>query len=523
MSAVMAGDARCPACGTRSSRRHGWCVRHLQDLPAQGATVKLMLRVARWRCLNPACVQMTFGDRLPQIVAPYSRRTRRVVDLARVLAHTAGGRPACRLMARLGAPQSKDTLLRSLKRGVNKQAPAAPVHVVGVDDWSWRKGSTYGTIMVDLERREVLDVLPDRSAESTASWLACHPAIEIVSRDRCGLYAQGAAEGAPQASQVADRFHLLQNLRHAIEQQLNRAPSRQLQLAPQEIVVLQEPPGLIHRYGQPKVTEHRHLVQAGRRGRSQLGFDRVKALHDEGKTLAQIARESGFNWRTVRKWTRLDAFRPQATMAPKPTTPGSFGPYLAQRWNEGCTMGRQLLAEIRPLGYTGSLTHLQRLLNGWRRAHFAAVLSASVLHCPVLPDGAAICPVPPIVASALCIKPRGLLTSAQAEKVDSLKAASTEFAVMPALAMLFRGLLRGSDIALLDTWLSDAVSSGTHAMRQSAAMLRRDLVAIRNAILQPWSSGQTEGQINKLKALKRSMYGQAGAELLHARMLPIIA
>jgi len=170
-------------------------------------------------------------------------------------------------MARPGAPHSKDTLLRSLKRGVNKQAPAAPVHVVGVDDWSWRKGSTYETIMVDLKRREVLDVLPDRSAKSTASWLARRPAIEIVSRDRCDLYlyAQGTAEGAPQASQVADRFHLLQNRRHAIEQQLNRAPSRQLQLGPQEIVVLQEPPGLIHRYGQLEVTEHRHLVQAGRR------------------------------------------------------------------------------------------------------------------------------------------------------------------------------------------------------------------------------------------------------------------
>ncbi|NPD66609.1 hypothetical protein HN018_26690 (plasmid) [Lichenicola cladoniae] len=107
-----------------------------------------------------------------------------------------------------------------------------------MDDWSWRKGSTYGTIMVDLERREVLDVLRDRSAESTASWLACHPTIEIVSRDRCGLFAQGAAQGAPQASQVANRLHLLQNLRHAIEQQLTRAPDRHLQLALQEIVVL---------------------------------------------------------------------------------------------------------------------------------------------------------------------------------------------------------------------------------------------------------------------------------------------
>ena len=236
-----------------------------------------------------------------------------------------------------------------------------------------------------------------------------------MSRDRCGLYAQGAAQGAPQARQVADRFHLLQNLRHAIEQQLTRAPSRQLQLAPQEIMVLPDAADLIHRYGQPEVTEHRHLVQAGRRGRSQLGFDRVKALHAEGKTLAVIARETGFNWRTVRKWTRLDAFRPQATMAPKTTTPGGFGAYLARRWNEGCTMGRQLLAEIRPLGYTGSLTHLQRFLNSWRQTHFAAVLAAPAPEGVVLPDGAAVSPVPPIVASALCIKPRGLLTAAQLE------------------------------------------------------------------------------------------------------------
>ena len=310
VSAIMSGGARCPTCGTQSSRRQGWCVRHLQDLPAQGAAVRLVLRAIRWRCLNLGCSQKTFGDRLPQIVAPHGRQTRRVVDLARVLAHTAGGRPAGRLMARLGVPQSKDTLLRPLKRGVDNQAPATPVRVVGVDDWSWPKGSTYGTIMVDLERREVLDVLQDRSAVSTASWLACRPAIEIVSRDRCGLYVQGAAQGAPQARQVADRFHLLQNLRHAIEQQLPRAPGRRLQLAPLEIVALAEPPGLIHRYGQPEVTEHRPLVQAGRRGRSQLGFDRVKALHDESKTPAHLARETGFNWRTVRKWTRQDAFRP---------------------------------------------------------------------------------------------------------------------------------------------------------------------------------------------------------------------
>lgn len=141
----------------------------------------------------------------------------------------------------------------------------------------------------------------------------------------------------------------------------------------------------------------------------------------------------------------------------------------------------------------------------------------------MLPDVAAMPPVPPIVASALCIKPRGLLTAAQVEKVDELKATSAEFAAMRALAMRFRGLLRGRSTELLDAWLSDAASSGIHAMRQFAATLRRDLVAVRNAISEPWSNGQTEGQINRLKTLKRAMYGRAGTELLRARMLPLYA
>ncbi len=186
-------------------------------------------------------------------------------------------------------------------------------------------------------------------------------------------------------------------------------------------------------------------------------------------------------------------------------------------------MGRQLLAEIRTLGYTGSLTHLQRLLNGWRRAHFAAMLTAPAPEPSVLADGAAIPLVPPIVASALCIKPRGLLTAAPPDKVDTLKATFAEFAAMRALAMRFRGLLSGADTELLDSWMSDAANSGIHAMRQFAATLRRDLVAVRNAISKPWSSGQTEGQINRLKTLKRAMYGRAGTELLRARMIPLHA
>ena len=524
VSATLNGCRRCPACDVRSRSRHGWYVRRLQDLPAQGAAVKLRLKLARWQCANPQCAQRTFGDRLPEIVPAFARRTRRVIELARLLAHTAGGRPAERLMIRLGVPQSNDTLLRSLKREVANRHSAEPVRVVGIDDWSWRKGASYGTIMVDLERREFLDVLQDRSAEATARWLARHPAVEVVSRDRCGLYAQGAVQGAPQARQVADRFHLLQNLRHAIEQQLSRAPRQFPLFVPSETAdPLSEPPATVHRYGQPEVTDHRSLVRAGHRARRQAGFDRVKALHAEGKPLCAIVRETGLNWRTVRKWTRQDALQTRQTMAPKPTTPSAFRAYLARRWMEGCTIGRELLAEIQPLGYTGSLTHLQRLLNRWRRAHFAAAIGAPAPEPAVALDNSVRHAVPPIVAAALCIKPRGLLTTAQGAKVDLLKAMSDEFATMRQLAMRFRGILRSDDAERLEGWLNDAARSGIHCMRQFASTLRQDLTAVRNAICEPWSNGQTEGQINKLKTLKRAMYGRAGVELLRARMLPFHA
>jgi transposase len=212
----------CPGCGARSIRRHSRYSRHLQDLPAQGAIVAVKLLMTRWRCRNDACERKTFSDELPGVAARYARRTLRAGRLLQLFAHGAGGKPSERLMQRLGMPASDDTILRHLKRGAARKGKVN-VRVLGIDDWSWRKGESYGTVMVDLGRREVVDVLPGRSAEATADWLRHHPQVEVISRDRCGLYAQGAREGAPKARQVADRFHLLQNLREKIESQLSRS------------------------------------------------------------------------------------------------------------------------------------------------------------------------------------------------------------------------------------------------------------------------------------------------------------
>ncbi|WP_408863366.1 ISL3 family transposase [Acidiphilium acidophilum] len=521
VSTVGRGSARCPGCDMRSSRRHGWQVRLLQDLPAQGTPVTLRVCLSRWRCQNQGCARKTFSDRLPKIAPPFARRTCRVADLTRLFGHAAGGRPAERLMASLGLPQSDDTILRHLKRHAGAPAEAATVRVVGVDDWAWQRGFRYGTIMVDLERREVVDVLPDRSAEATGHWLAQHPGIEIVSRDRAGLYAEGARQGAPQAKQVADRFHLLQNFQKTIEQQLSRAPRLNRQPSPSlteaEPVIRAE---WIGHGRQPALVEHRQLGSIGRRAVNTDKFNQVKALQLSGHRITAIVRQTKFSRRTVTKWVQLDALPERNVMAPKPNTPSGFHDHLARRWAEGCTSGRVLLLEIRDLGYTGSLSHLGRLLAGWHRAGRPVTVDAATAATPNLIDPLTGHLVSPIVAAALCVKPRGLLTDAQAAKVEAFKTISPAFATMRALAMRFRGILRGGDVEKLTVWLHDADLSTLYGIRRFVHTLRQDLAAVGNAITETWSNGQTEGQINRLKTLKRAMYGRAGVDLLRARMMP---
>ena len=224
--------ASCPVCGIQSSSRHSSYLRTLRDLSAQGTPVTIQARVTRWRCRNEQCDRRIFAERLPTLATPFARRTARLAGIVRLFGHSAGGRPSERLMARLGMPVSDTTILRSVKERAAAQPNRAVVRVVGIDEWAWRKGMNYGTIIVDLERRQVVDLLADRSAATTADWFKRHPEIEIVSRDRAGLYADAARQGAPQARQIADRFHLLKNLRETIERQLGRfeAPIRESRL-----------------------------------------------------------------------------------------------------------------------------------------------------------------------------------------------------------------------------------------------------------------------------------------------------
>ena len=310
---------------------------------------------------------------------------------------------------------------------------------------------------MDLERQEVVDVLHDRSAKTTAVWLEKHPTIEIVSRDRCGLYARGARQGAAQARQVADRFHLVQNLRQAIEQQLSRdhRPTQKVQgkTAPQ---AAHETPRA------DEVLQHQQMVRQGRRGVWLDRFDQVKALQRAGRNLSSIVEQTGLNWRTVAKWLEVDALPERRPRDPKSTNPVKFESLLAQRWNEGIRTGRRLLMEIRQQGYTGSVSHLQRLLSRWRRTGSAVLVERPPVNDTSLWPTPRI--VPPIAASILCIKPRGQLSRQEVMKVNLLKETSPSFAVMRQLAMRFRGILRGSDPSKLAGWMDDAHRTGLYTV-----------------------------------------------------------
>src|SRR5919197_61571 len=212
---MTAAKAVCPDCHQPSQRMHSGYPRTLAELPWDTMPVELRLQVRRFFCDTPVCERTTFTDRLPTVAPLYARTTTRLRHSQAATGLALGGAAGARQLARQCMPGSRSTLL---PRGRSLPSPASPPpHVVGIDDWAWRKGHRYGTIVVDLERGCPIDVLEDRLADTVADWLKAHPEVRVVARDRAGAYKAGVEAGAPEAVQVADRFHMVQNLAETLE------------------------------------------------------------------------------------------------------------------------------------------------------------------------------------------------------------------------------------------------------------------------------------------------------------------
>jgi transposase len=510
----------CPVCRFPTRRIHSRYVRTVADLPWGAWRVVLHLQVRKFFCANGRCTRRIFTERLSPLVIPWARRTRR---LAYWLAHIAlalGGTAGARLSCGLGLAVSRNTLLRLLRR--LPLPDLATPQVLGVDDWAYRKRQTYGTVLIDLERRRPRALLPDRGAKTFALWLQIHPGVGVITRDRSRAYADGARQGAPDAIQVADRFHLLQNLTEALDQvfnahgqalkavnaALNQAPVAQ----PDGMMAVPVPPPPLPRIAQ----ELAHQRQA----RQQTLHQQIWAFHQQGWPGWTIAQQLGIGKNTVFRYLRtatLPERQRRADRGRSILTP--YHAYLLERWNTGHRDALQLFRELQQRGYAGSYPTVARYAQRLRQAQGQARK-----HRPPRQ------PLPVVAepssrqltarrATWLVLRRPERLDEDEAAQLARLQAQHPEVAAAIVLAQDFAQLVRARQPDQLDPWLARAAVSPLMPLRRFAKGLRDDYDAVKAGVTLAWSTGPVEGHINRLKMLKRQMFGRAGLDLLQRRFL----
>jgi transposase len=508
----------CPLCRQPARRVHSRYERRLADLPWGEHAVTIRLRVRRLFCDNARCERRIFTERLPGVAASWARKTARLTDRLTAVGLALGGAAGACLGRKVGLGASRNTLLRLVRR-----SPLPPVETpaaLGVDDWAMRRRFTYGTVLVDLERRRPVALLPDREADTLAAWLRARPGVAVIARDRSGAYAEGAGRGAPGAVQVADRFHLLQNLAEALELAFT-AHARELRDAEQACRRAAVAEGAPVRPDPPPSPKRPQAMAAARRERRRETHRRVWELWREGWPGEEIARHLGTGRTTTYRHLNSETFpeRKGRSDAGRSSV-DPWGEWVIGRWNAGQRNGRRMLRELRERGFAGNYATVLRYLNRLRAAQDGAAP----------PRRSRTRPGPPLVAA-----PKRVLTPRTAtwavlrrperrSKEDrallaELRGRSPILDAAVGLAEEFAGLVRERKPERLDPWLKAAQDGPVAALRRFAKRLQDDDGAVRAAVTLDWSNGQTEGQINRLKALKRQMYGRAGLDLLERRFL----
>jgi hypothetical protein len=399
LAASTSATAACPRCGTRSERVHSHYRRTVADLPCRDRRFVVRLLVRRFRCIAPGCPRRIFCERLPGFLVAHARSTTRLTGAHRAIGFALGGEAGSRLAEHLDMPASPDTLLRRVKSF--PEEPAPPPRCVGVDDWALRKGRRYGTVLIDLERGRVLDLLPGRDGEALKAWLKGHPGVEVITRDRAAAYAQAAAEGAPQAQQVADRWHLLKNLREAVEQVLVRL-SATVREALREGPAAAAPPdagasvansegtlaapevagapaasatpaalsdaGAIAASAPP--SPRLQAREAKRRLRAER-YERVRQLRREGQSLRQIARATGLSNGCVIRYLRAGRCPDWNPGRPRPTQLDAHAAraeeWLARGGRNAAALYRDLRAQGCRAGYDSVRRYVSRRLGSTGR------------------------------------------------------------------------------------------------------------------------------------------------------------
>jgi transposase len=507
----------CPLCQVPADRLHSQYERTLADLPWGDWCVKLGLGVRKLFCDNPHCTRQIFTERLPGVVAPWARKTARLCQRLTAIGVMLGGAAGARLSSTLGMPAARNTLLRLIRAAPLPPDPTPAV--LGVDDWAYRRRHTYGTVLIDLEHGRPVTLLDGREADTLAQWLHEHPGVQVVARDRAGAYAEGVRRGAPQAVQVADRFHLLQNLAETLETAFSAHAADLRAAEPANPALAAEP---IVPPAPPQADARTRAKAAERRDRRLACYQQVWALHRQGWPGVQIARQLGIGHRTVQRYLKHERFpeRQGRSDAGRSRLLDAWKPLILERWKAGPRHSQRLFNELQRQGYQGSYATLARYTRCLRPAQASRTLGSpsqtpsrpSVIEGPKRP-------LTPRRAAWLVLRHAQNRDAEDTERLNRLRLQPGAMAEAIALAEEFAALVRARDPERFDVWLARAQASTVPAFQDFAHRLKIDHAAVQAAVRLAWSTGPVEGQINRLKMLKRQMYGRANLDLLTRRFL----
>ena len=479
------GCGTCPECGRVSERVHSRYRRCLTDLPMAGRPVRIIVMARRFRCDAVLCGRRIFTERFDHdMLAPWGRRTARLEHVVHHLALALGGRPAASFARRLMLPVSKDTLLRVVRRRGSPRF--LPPTVIGIDDWAWRRNQRYGTIICDLERRKTIALLPDREPATAQDWLSDQPQIEVVARDRGGGYALAVAKALPQATQVADRWHLMENASHAFLDAVRKS-MRQIRSAVGAATINPE-----------LLTSAERLQYEGYLRREETNTA-ILGLAHEGITIKEIVRRTGHSRGTVRKVVRgqrSDVFRVRENSL------DLYLPWLDAQWADGHCNATELWRHLKRQGFRGCLRIVSEWATRRRRAEKA--------------DGALNRTPSARTIARLMTNCRDTLSKAETVTVAAIENGVPLLVEAREIIAAFQAMIRMKSLTDLAPWLERARSS---LVASFANGVIKDQAAVSAAITSPWSNGQTEGQITKLKLVKRQMYGRGKLDLLQARVI----
>lgn len=497
------GHSRCPLCNCSSVRIHSRYRRVVADTPCAGFGIQLVLRIRKFFCETASCPRKIFTERFPAFVEPWARMTTRLSQIIQAIGLATCGEVGARLAWWLGLHTSPSTVLRRIM--LVPLESVRRVVQVGIDDFAFRRGKAYGTILIDLQTHQVIDLLPDRKVETTKTWLQAHPEIKLVSRDRGGDYAAAASQGAPQAVQTADRFHLCKNLTEAVEKALARCraeirKSQKAKKKPAEVPLPEESlPALSTVDGKP-YSAH----QTERYDR----YQQVVALREQGAKVKEIAQRVGLGVRTIQRWLKDGTYVETNYHHRHRSRFDTYESYVRKRWDEGCHNIQQIWREIRVQGYP----HSDRAL----RAHLEAVRGKKPAD---LPEAGVLDHFSAKKAVWLFVRPWKDLSEQEQEELLAMRQTSATAETIYQLVQEFFCLVRSRQGTQLNSWLSKVEASAIPELQHFAHGLERDKAAVLAGLTLPWSNGPTEGHVNRLKLIKRMMYGRAEFPLLRQRVL----